>query len=66
MAFKIWSFEYAQKDMVVGLPTIRGLTFWEGCVFGKQSRASFPVNKDWRASKRLKLVHADLVGPIKI
>ena len=53
-----------RKNMVVGLPTMSGLTFCEGCVCGKQSRASFPVNKAWRASECLELIHADLVGPM--
>lgn len=54
-----------QKEMVVGLPKIYELNFCEGCVYGKHSRASFPVRKAWRASKCPELVHADLCGPMK-
>lgn len=29
---------------------------------GKQHRKSFPVGKEWRASRPLQLVHTDIVG----
>lgn len=74
MAFTVWASECGQKglkllgdkDMVVGLPKIDGLDFCEGCVYGKQSRNSFPVNKAWRASNYLELVHADVCGPMSV
>lgn len=50
--------------MVVGLPKIDTLEFCDGCVYGKQHKASFPVGKAWRASECLELVHADLCGPM--
>ena len=46
-----------QKNMVIGLPKIDDLGFCEGCVYRKQSRDLFPVNKAWRASSCLELVH---------
>ena len=46
-----------QKNMVIGLPKIDDLELCEGCVYGKQSRDLFPVNKAWRASICLELVH---------
>jgi len=55
-----------QKNMVVRLPKIDGLDFCERCVYGKQSRVSFHVNKAWRASSCLELVHTDVCGPMSI
>jgi len=52
----------SDKNMVVGLLKIDGLDFCEGCIYGKQSRNSYPVNKAWRASNCLKLVNADVCG----
>jgi len=52
--------------MVVGLPKINDLDFCEGCVYGKQRRISFPINKVWRASNCLELVHADVCGPMSV
>ncbi|GKB83564.1 retrovirus-related pol polyprotein from transposon TNT 1-94 [Tanacetum coccineum] len=34
------------------------------CVYGKQSRAAFPVGKSRRASMCLELIHSDLCGPM--
>jgi len=55
-----------RKNMVIGLPKVGDLELCEACIFGKQSRKSFPVGKSWRASSCLELVHADLCGPMKI
>lgn len=74
---KLWHLRYGhlnekglkllvQKNMVVGLPKIVSHGFCEGCVFGKQNRKSFSVDKSWRASKCLELVHVDLCGPMSI
>ncbi|KAL0551708.1 hypothetical protein IC582_010797 [Cucumis melo] len=49
-----------QRDMVIGLPKISAINICEGCVYGKQTRKSFPIGKAWRASKCLELIHADL------
>ncbi|KAJ9542646.1 hypothetical protein OSB04_029152 [Centaurea solstitialis] len=74
---KLWHLRYGhlhlnglkllgQKNMVVGLPKIDALEFCEGCIYGKQSRNSFPVNKSWRASSCLEIVHADVCGPMSV
>ncbi|KAA0045239.1 putative gag-pol polyprotein, identical [Cucumis melo var. makuwa] len=49
-----------QRDMVIGLSKITAINICEGCVYGKQTRKSFPIGKAWRASKCLELIHADL------
>uniref|UniRef100_A0A803MSQ1 Integrase catalytic domain-containing protein n=1 Tax=Chenopodium quinoa TaxID=63459 RepID=A0A803MSQ1_CHEQI len=55
----------SHKEMVVGLPKIGELSFCEGCVYRKHSKASFPTGKAWRASECLELVNANLCGPMK-
>jgi len=55
-----------EKNMVVGLLKIGGLEFCEGCVYGEQTRNLFPINKAWRFSKSLELVHVDVCGPISV
>ena len=35
------------------------------CQYGKQKRLPFPINKAWRASEKLHLVHIDVCGPQK-
>lgn len=73
---KLWHLRYghlninglrllSRKEMVFGLPRIGELGFCEGCIYGKQSRKSFPVASSWRASNCLDLIHADLCGPMK-
>lgn len=37
----------------------------EPCVFGKQTRSSFPRNKTPRSNRILELVHTDVWGPLK-
>lgn len=37
----------------------------EPCVFGKQTRSSFPRNKTPRSKRILELVHTDVWGPLK-
>ncbi|KAK9165308.1 hypothetical protein Scep_000499 [Stephania cephalantha] len=51
--------------MVHGLPIINSIELCEGCVYGKQTRKSFPSGKAMRASKCLELIHADLCGPMQ-
>ena len=53
-----------QKGMVRGLPKIDSFDLCEGCIYGKHSRRSFPIEKAWRASTCLELIHADLCGPM--
>lgn len=36
----------------------------ETCVMGKQTRSSFPKNKNTRSSRILKLIHSDVCGPM--
>ena len=55
-----------QKEMVNGLPRIEAVgAVCEGCMYGKQSKRSFPVGQSWRATEPLELVHADLCGPMR-
>ena len=54
------------KSMVIGLPKIDSIDFCEGCVYGKQSRPSFPVGNSMRAAACLDLIHADLCGPMSV
>jgi hypothetical protein len=55
-----------QSDgLVRGLPPIGHANQpYNGCLTGKQRRASFPQVTSYRASKKLELIHADLCGPI--
>jgi len=53
------------KGMVFGLPRIDSTNLCEGCIYGKQTRKSFPVGKAKRASHYLELIHADLCGPMQ-
>nr|GFD31008.1 retrovirus-related Pol polyprotein from transposon TNT 1-94 [Tanacetum cinerariifolium] len=54
------------KQMVSNLPIIESSEkVCEGCMAGKQTRKSFPVEKSKRAEDVLELVHADLCGPMK-
>nr|GEU80705.1 retrovirus-related Pol polyprotein from transposon TNT 1-94 [Tanacetum cinerariifolium] len=54
------------KSMVIGLPKIDNIDFCEGCVYGKQSRPSFPVGNSMRDAACLDLIHADLCGPMSV
>jgi len=53
------------KQLVKGLPqfkvTNKACTV---CYRGKQHRTTIPKKSQWRASKKLQLVHVDLCGPI--
>ncbi|CAL1382197.1 unnamed protein product [Linum trigynum] len=54
-----------QKKMVHGLPVINHPDqLCEGCLVGKQFRASFPKESLSRAKAPLELVHSDHCGPI--
>jgi hypothetical protein len=56
----------SKKNMVRGLPSINHPDqLCEGCLLGKQFRASFPKESNSRAKKPLELIHADVCGPIK-
>lgn len=73
---KLWHLRYghlnikglkllSDKGMVHGLPKIGSINLCAGCIYGKQTRKSFPIGKAWRASKCLELIHADLCGPMQ-
>ncbi|CAL5345664.1 unnamed protein product [Camellia sinensis] len=73
---KLWHLRYGhlnikglkllkEKGMVFGLPKIGSIELCEGCIYGKQTRKSFPVGKARRASTCLELIHADLCGPMQ-
>ncbi|GJW14728.1 zinc finger, CCHC-type containing protein [Tanacetum coccineum] len=55
----------SDKNMVEGMPKLYVPTQpCEGCLVGKQTRHSFPAHTNYRATKRLELIHGDLCGPI--
>lgn len=55
----------ARLGMVRGLPRIEHVEqLCDGCLVGKQRRASFPLQAKRRAEGLLDLVHGDLCGPI--
>lgn len=39
--------------------------FCESCIFGKQTRTSFPKNKNARSTRILELIHSDVCGPMR-
>ena len=55
------------KNMVEGLPQIVDPSITcEACIKGNQHRTPIPKYSQWRATKKLGLVHADLCGPITL
>ncbi|KAJ0680967.1 putative RNA-directed DNA polymerase [Helianthus annuus] len=48
-------------EVVTGLPKIskRTANICEGCLFGKNTRKSFPKHTTWHAEKPLQLIHSD-------
>ncbi|KAI3802282.1 hypothetical protein L1987_30412 [Smallanthus sonchifolius] len=55
----------SRKGIVHGLPDLSHPSkVCEGCIVAKQTRQTFPSETQWRASKPLELVSADLCGPI--
>lgn len=55
----------SQKRMVYGLPHIAKISFCESCLYGKQTRESFPSGQAWRALSTLELIHTDWCGPMQ-
>ena len=54
-----------KKRMAIGMPCFsHPKQLCSGCVIAKQTRKRFPNEAQWRASKPLELLHADLCGPI--
>ncbi|KAM0029839.1 putative RNA-directed DNA polymerase [Helianthus debilis subsp. tardiflorus] len=56
--------QLSKDNMVTGLPFIGNINQCEGCIYGKQTRRSFPA-RTWRTNSPLQLIHADLVGPMQ-
>lgn len=55
------------RNMVCGLNQTEINTdskFCESCVYGKQSKTSFPPNKRSRPKRVLELIHTDVCGPM--
>lgn len=53
------------KKMVEGMPQLKfSSRVCEDCLIGKQHRDPIPRESNWRATKRLQLIHADICGPI--
>ncbi|KAL4304119.1 hypothetical protein GQ457_10G006780 [Hibiscus cannabinus] len=54
-----------EKKLAVGVPLLsRPNKFCETCVISKHVRSPFPNQANFRAEKPLKLLHADVCGPI--
>ena len=54
------------KNMVKRVPLIdKTKRVCEGCIFGKQHRDNFPVEKSYRAHTPLEIVHSDISGPMQ-
>ena len=55
------------KNMVGGLPQIVDLSITcEACIKGKQHQTPIPKCSQWRVTKKLGLVHANLCGSITL
>jgi hypothetical protein len=55
----------AAQQMVRGLPLLDQVDqVCDGCLIGKQRRASFPAQAKYRAKHAIDLVHGDLCGPV--
>ncbi|GKD80093.1 retrovirus-related pol polyprotein from transposon TNT 1-94 [Tanacetum coccineum] len=56
--------ELTRKSMVHGLPNLAyDGRFCESCIFGKQTRSSFPGKATYEAKGLLELIHSDFCGP---
>ena len=54
-----------QRELVLGVPSINiEKEVCGSCLKGKQARQVFPHATQYPANKKLKLLHADLCGPI--
>jgi len=55
------------NNLVTGIPSIKTiLPPCEGCIFGKQSKTSYPTTTAIRATVLLALIHTDLYGPMSM
>ena len=55
-----------QKNIFRELPNIDQVDGDKGCIYGEQTRKSFPTGKAWRVSAHHELINADLCGPMQI
>ena len=54
------------KNMVKGFPLInKPEIVCEGCIFGKQHRETFSVEKSYKAHTPLEIVQYDICGPMQ-
>lgn len=54
-----------QNKLVQELPPLKlASDICKTCLIGKQFRETFPKQSSWRADEVLKIMHADLCGPI--
>lgn len=53
-----------QDNIVRGLLDFKPLKQCEACIYGKQTKFSFPFGKACRANKKSELVHVNLRGPM--
>ena len=54
-----------KNNMVKGFALMdRQERVFKGCIFGKQHRETFPVEKPYRAHTPPKIVHSDICGPM--
>ena len=55
----------AEKKLFEGVPSLNIPSQpCEGCLVGKQTRSPFPVQTNYRAKRKLDLIHGDLCGPM--
>ena len=54
------------KNMVKGFPlVIKPERVYEGDIFGKHHRDTFPIKKSYRARKPIEIVHSDICVPMQ-
>jgi hypothetical protein len=57
----------AQEELVRGLPEVDQVEqLCTGCLMGKQRRAPFPHQSEYKADIVLELIHGDICGPISL
>lgn len=55
----------AEKKLIEGVPKLNIPSQpCEGCLVGKQTRNPFPAQTNYRAKRKLELIHGDLCGPV--
>lgn len=63
--FNYNALNYLQRnERVLDMPVVEACSdVCEICQLGKLSRLPFPINKAWRATEKLQLIHTDVCGP---